>query len=488
MNSLTKKTVIHPIILCGGSGTRLWPSSRKTFPKQFIALDESLSLFQKTALRFNNIKKDYIHMNPITVVCGEEHRFIVKKQLDDINIDLNSAILEPISKNTAPALTLAALNAKEYETDSVMVVVPSDHLIEDIAEFNKKIEESIPLAKNGAIVTFGIKPDAPNTGYGYIKVSPNDKNDFSDIKDFIEKPDANNARKYIESKNFYWNSGIFILKSSLWLDAIYKYSPDILKYVQKSWNDKIIDEIFIRPSLDSFKKSPKDSIDYAVMEKYVHENAPMKMAILNSKWSDLGSWESVWDAAEKDKNGNFFSGDVISTNSRNSYVKSSGRLLALVGVSDMVVVETEDAVLVANKSENQNVKEIVQKLKKSKRKECDIHLKVYRPWGWYQNTDIGNKFQVKRIMVNPGSKLSLQKHKFRSEHWVVVKGKAEVVNGDEILCLKENESTYIPAGTMHRLSNLGTTPLEIIEVQTGNYLGEDDIERFDDIYGRLSGD
>jgi mannose-1-phosphate guanylyltransferase/mannose-6-phosphate isomerase len=269
---------------------------------------------------------------------------------------------------------------------------------------------------------------------------------------------------------------------------MHKYSPDILKYVQKSWDDKIIDEIFIRPSLDSFKKSPEDSIDYAVIEKYVHDEAPMKMAVLNSQWSDLGSWESVWDVSQKDINGNVFSGDVISTNSRNSYVRSSGRLLALVGVTDMVVVETEDAILVANKSENQHVKEIVQKLKKTQRKECDIHLKVYRPWGWYQNTDVGDQFQVKRIMVKPGSKLSLQKHKFRSEHWVVVKGEAEVVNGDDILYLKENESTYIPAGTIHRLSNLGKTPLEIIEVQTGSYLGEDDIERFDDIYGRSSDD
>jgi mannose-1-phosphate guanylyltransferase/mannose-6-phosphate isomerase len=488
MNSHTKKIVIHPIILCGGSGTRLWPSSRKTFPKQFIAFDESLSLFQKTAQRFNKIKKDYIDMNSVTVVCGEEHRFIIKEQLDDINIDTNTVILEPTSKNTAPALTLAALNAKDSKNDSVMVVVPSDHTIEDTAEFNKKIEEAIPFAENGAIVTFGIKPDKPNTGYGYIKVNPNDKNDFSEIKDFIEKPDANNARKYIESDNFYWNSGIFILKPSLWLDAMHKYSPDILKYVQKSWDDKIIDEIFIRPSLDSFKKSPEDSIDYAVIEKYVHDEAPMKMAVLNSQWSDLGSWESVWDVSQKDINGNVFSGDVISTNSRNSYVRSSGRLLALVGVTDMVVVETEDAILVANKSENQHVKEIVQKLKKTQRKECDIHLKVYRPWGWYQNTDVGDQFQVKRIMVKPGSKLSLQKHKFRSEHWVVVKGEAEVVNGDDILYLKENESTYIPAGTIHRLSNLGKTPLEIIEVQTGSYLGEDDIERFDDIYGRSSDD
>lgn len=488
MNKLSKKSNFYPVLLCGGSGTRLWPLSRKTFPKQFISLDESLSLFQKTAQRFHQIKKDNIYMQSINIVCGEEHRFVVKDQLNDINIEIDSAILEPISKNTAPALTLAALNAKDSKSDPIMLVVPSDHLIEDINEFSKKIEAAIPFAEHGSIVTFGIKPDTPNTGYGYIKINPSPKDDFFDIKEFIEKPDAINARKYLESNNFYWNSGIFILKSSVWLDAINKYCPDILKNVQKSWDNKKIDEIFIRPSLDSFKKSPADSIDYAVMEKCVHDGVPMKMAILKSEWSDLGSWESVWDASQKDKNGNVFSGDVISTNSSNSYVKSSGRLLALVGVSDMVIVETEDAILVANKSENQNVKKIVQKLKKTQRKECDIHLKVYRPWGWYQNTDIGHQFQVKRIMVKPGSKLSLQKHKFRSEHWVVVKGIAEVVNGDDILSLKENESTYIPAGTIHRLSNLGKTPLEIIEVQTGSYLGEDDIERLDDIYGRNKDD
>ena len=482
-------TAVQPVILCGGSGTRLWPLSRAGFPKQFLCLTGDESLFQLAAKRLVALGADDLHINKPLIVSNEEHRFLASEQLREAGIELGTALLEPIGRNTAPAVTLAALAALQDGNDPVLVVTPSDHTIADQVAFTQAMQLAIREAATGSIVILGITPDHPATGYGYIKVQSTEASNPSQLSahvvdSFIEKPNAPTAQTYLDAGNYHWNAGMFVLKASVWLKALNTFSPDIAKATEAAWKAKTQDAVFVRPAKDLFSQIPSESVDYAVMEKCRGSNFPIKMVPLNAGWSDLGAWDAVWQVLPKDENGNAHFGDVLTTDSSNTLVHATSRLVTLVGVEDLIVVETPDAVLVADKSRSQDVKHIVTQLQQTKREERTLHRKVHRPWGWYDSIDDGQRFKVKRIQVKPQASLSLQKHHHRAEHWVVVKGTAEITKGDKTILLTENQSTYIPLGEVHRLANPGTIPLEIIEVQSGSYLGEDDIVRFEDHYGR----
>jgi mannose-1-phosphate guanylyltransferase/mannose-6-phosphate isomerase len=482
-------TVVQPVILCGGSGTRLWPLSRSGFPKQFLCLTGDESLFQLAAKRLAALGAGDLHINKPLIVGNEEHRFLASEQLREAGIELGAALLEPVGRNTAPAVTLAALAALQDVSDAVLVVTPSDQTIADQAAFTQAMQLAIREAATGSIVILGITPDHPATGYGYIKVqdteAPNPSQPSALLVDsFIEKPSAPTAQTYLDAGNYYWNAGIFVLKASIWLKALKTFRPDIAKATEAAWEAQTQDFVFVRPAKDLFGQIPSESVDYAVMEKCPGSDFPIKMVSLNAGWSDLGAWDAVWNVLPKDDAGNAHLGDVLTTDSRNTLVHATSRLVSLVGVEDLIVVETPDAVLVADKSRSQDVKHIVTQLQQTQREEHTLHRKVHRPWGWYDSIDNGQRFKVKRIQVKPKASLSLQKHHHRAEHWVVVKGTAEITNGEKVLLLTENQSTYIPLGEVHRLANPGSIPLEIIEVQSGSYLGEDDIVRFEDHYGR----
>jgi mannose-1-phosphate guanylyltransferase / mannose-6-phosphate isomerase len=478
---------VMPVILCGGSGTRLWPLSRTGFPKQFLCLTGDESLFQQAAKRLAVIGNSQIQVANPLIVTGEEHRFLALEQLREVNIELGAALLEPVGRNTAPALTVAALCALEKGSDPILVVTPADQTITDGLAFAKAMQSAAHEAENGTIVILGIQPDSPETGYGYIQVDQiNQNNEVQVVQRFVEKPDSVTAQGYLSEGNYFWNAGMFVLKASVWLKTLEQFRPDILSATQLAWSKKTTDASFVRPGKSEFSEIPSESIDYAVIEHCPASDCSIKMVPLGSGWSDLGAWEAVWKVLPKDNSGNAHIGDVLTTDSRNTLVHATSRLVSLVGLDDVIVIETADAVLVANKSRSQDVKNIVNSLSQQKREEHTLHRKVHRPWGWYDSIDDGGRFKVKRIQVKPGASLSLQKHHHRAEHWIVVTGTAEITNGDKILTLTENQSTYIPLGEVHRLANRGSIPLEIIEVQSGGYLGEDDIVRFEDTYGRIS--
>jgi mannose-1-phosphate guanylyltransferase/mannose-6-phosphate isomerase len=475
-----------PVILCGGSGTRLWPLSRTGFPKQFLCLTGNESLFQQAAQRLSGLGNDQIHIANTLIVSGENHRFLASEQLREAGVDLGAALLEPTGRNTAPALTLAALAASQDGQDPVLVVTPADQTVANNAAFTTALQQAIQTAADGAIVILGVKPTQPETGYGYIHASVDYGSAAQTVQRFVEKPNLQTAQQYLKEGSYFWNAGMFVLKASVWLKALEQFRPDILQATQSAWATKTQDGHFVRPGKAEFAAIPADSVDYAVMEHCPGSAFPIKMVPLDAGWSDLGAWNAVWNVLPKDAQGNAHVGDVLTYNSSNTLVHASSRLVSLVGVENLIVVETADAVLVANKHSSQDVKHIVQQLTDQKREEHTLHRKVHRPWGWYDSIDEGGRFKVKRIQVKPGASLSLQKHHHRAEHWIVVKGTAEITNGSKVLMLTENQSTYIPLGEVHRLVNPGTIPLEIIEVQSGSYLGEDDIVRFEDTYGRAS--
>jgi mannose-1-phosphate guanylyltransferase/mannose-6-phosphate isomerase len=481
-------TKITPVILCGGSGSRLWPLSRTGFPKQFLCLTNTYSLFQQATKRLTELDSKLVQVSQPIIVTGEEHRFLASEQMREVEISLSAMILEPEARNTAPALTLAALSSVEDGEDPVLVVTPADQTILDQKAFSDALLTAIESAAKGNIVIMGVTPDRPETGFGYILIDNNHKEkkeaSIANVKSFVEKPSINNAQKYMEDGRYFWNSGMFVLKASVWLKIISEFRLDILKGVTEAWSTRSVDANFIRPGSTEFSNTPSESIDYAVMEKCPGSTYPIKMVQLNAGWDDLGAWDSVWKVLEKDDKGNVNNGDVLHTSSKNNLVHATSRLVSMVGVEDLIVIETPDAVLVANKKNSQEVKIIVNKLEQEKRYEHIEHRKVHRPWGWYDSIDEGARFKVKRIHVNPKASLSLQKHNHRAEHWIVVSGTAEITNGTKTFILTENQSTYIPLGEIHRLANPEMTPLEIIEVQSGMYLGEDDIIRIEDIYGR----
>ena len=466
--------MIVPVILSGGSGTRLWPLSRKLYPKQFINLVNETTLFQDTILR---LPKDVAE--PL-IICNEEHRFLAAEQLRAIGKKTKGIILEPEGRNTAPAVALGALQFINKGEDPILLVLSADHLIKNIEAFHQSITIASELAENNKLITFGVVPDKAETGYGYIEANINNTDDYYSIKSFTEKPNQKNAKKYLDSLNYLWNSGMFMFKASVFLSELEKFEPEILSACKKSCTTKNIDSDFIRIDNDAFHQCPNESIDYAVME---HTKNGVVVP-LDANWSDVGSWSSLWDIKTKDNNDNVSKGDVFLEDVKNTYTYSSNRLVSVIGVSNLVIVDTQDALLVADKQQTHNIKKIVARLNNDKRSEVDSHRKVFRPWGYYDLVDSGEGFQVKRIVVNSGAKLSLQKHKYRAEHWAVVKGVALVTCGDKIFELVENQSTYIPQGSIHRLENHQDIPLEIIEIQTGSYLGEDDIIRFEDDYQR----
>ena len=476
--------MIVPVILSGGSGSRLWPLSRAHYPKQFISLVNKTTLFQDTILRLPE------NLNNPLVICNEDHRFLAAEQLRQIDKKSCGIILEKIGRNTAPAITLAALKLKKEFDDPILLVLSADHYIENINAFHVAIEIAKKNAAEGKMVTFGIEPTGPETGYGYIKAKQSENSLAMNIDCFKEKPNIELAKEYLDENiqlkmkncqlSWYWNSGMFMFKASTYLNELEKYEPEILASCKKSFQPEEKDFDFIRLNNDEFLKCKEKSIDFAVME---HTQNSI-IVPLDANWSDIGSWSSLVDVKAKDKNGNVIEGDVIIDEVFDTYLSSSNRLISAIGVSNLVIIDTPDALLIANKQNSQKIKNIVEKLKKNNRYEVDNHRKVYRPWGSFDSIERGDGFQVKRIVVNPSAKLSLQKHQYRSEHWVVIKGIAMVTCGEELFELKENESTYIPQNTVHRLENQTNTPLEIIEIQTGSYLGEDDIIRLEDDYQR----
>ena len=484
---------IRPVILCGGSGTRLWPLSRTGFPKQFLVLSGTTSLFQQAIERINGLGNDAISVGHVLIVTNEEHRFLALDQLRELSNRSATFLLEPTGKNTAPALTLAALEATHDGSDPILVVTPADQAIQNIPAFNHALQTSIQVANAGGIVVLGIKPTNPQTGYGYIQYNASENIQGAyPVMQFTEKPDAKTAQAYLDSGDYAWNSGLFVLRASTWLNAIAQFRKDIYSACLPSWQSKREDHmgeaVFIRPDPERFLQIPAESIDYAVIEQCAQANFPIKMVELNAIWSDLGAWEAVWQVREQeghaDAQGNVNIGDVLHADSQNNLVHATSRLVGTVGIDNLVIVETADAILVASRERSQEVKHIVAQLETKQREEKDLHRKVHRPWGWYDSVDAGERFKVKRIQVKPGASLSLQMHHHRAEHWIVVKGIAEVTNGEHTITLQENQSTYIAQGQKHRLANPGTEPLEIIEVQSGSYLGEDDIVRYEDLYHR----
>jgi mannose-1-phosphate guanylyltransferase / mannose-6-phosphate isomerase len=463
-----------PVILSGGSGTRLWPLSRGQYPKQFLPLVTVHTMVQETMLRLSGLVG---LKNPIAV-CNEDHRFMMAEQLWEIGVKPAVIILEPVGKNTAPAVAMAALSAASQ--DEVLLVLPADHVITDNSAFHSAIAQAEVLAKQGNLVTFGIVPTHPETGYGYIRKDSTQLGNAYKVGAFVEKPDLDTAKKYLESGDYLWNSGMFAFTVGNFLKELEKFNPAMLSACKQALSAAKTDLDFTRLDKAIFSTCPADSIDYAVMEK----TDKAVVIPLDAGWNDVGSWSALWDVTEKDALGNAISGDVLTVDTQNSYIYSEHKLVTVIGVENLVVVETKDAVMIASKDRVQEVKQVVDQLKRLGRSEAHVHRKAYRPWGHYDSVDSGDRHQTKRIVVKPGAKLSLQKHHHRAEHWVVVKGTALVTRGDEQILLTENESTYIPLGTVHRLENPGVIPLEIVEIQSGSYLGEDDIVRFGDTYGR----
>jgi mannose-1-phosphate guanylyltransferase/mannose-6-phosphate isomerase len=476
--------VVHPVIMAGGSGTRLWPLSRAQYPKQFLVLQGNRSLFQQAVTRLQGLATADIEVSAPQVVGNEDHRFLVVDQLRELGLEKSSVLLEPMGRNTAPAMTIAALNSADSGLDPVLIVTPADQTVTDEAAFKAALQEAVRTAANGAIVILGVTPDRPETGFGYIRSGKGEGGVLS-VAQFVEKPKLETAERYLAEGGYYWNSGIFVVRASVWLKALDKFRPDIAGATRTAWAAKSTDATFIRPGKAEFQAIPSESIDYAVMEKCPGgKDFDIRMVPLNAGWSDLGAWDAVWQVSAKDGDGNAAVGDTFVRDSHDTLVHATSRLVGVVGLDNVVVVETPDAVLVTDRSRSQEVKHIVGHLSGSGRTEQNLHRQVHRPWGWYDSIDSGARFQVKRIMVKPGASLSLQKHHHRAEHWIVVSGTAEVTNGDQVILLTENQSTYIPLGTVHRLANPGKVPLEIIEVQSGSYLGEDDIVRYEDTYGR----
>ena len=462
---------ICPVIMAGGSGTRLWPLSRAAHPKQFLRLHGEDTMLQTTLKRVSGLD-----VQSSIVICNEAHRFFVAEQLREID-QLGTVILEPVGRNTAPAIALAALSAKD---DPLLLVLSADHVIQDTAAFNQAVMTAIPLAESGRIVTFGIVPDEPNTGYGYIKKGAKEGAGFA-VHEFVEKPALELAQKYVNSGDYCWNSGMFLVKASKYLEELKSFRSDIYESCVSAIKSAQLDLDFLRIDKAKFELCPSESVDYAVME-----NTDDAVVVpMDAGWSDIGSWASLWDISAKDGNGNSSNGDVLLHKTNNCYVRSDGVLISTIGVDDLVIVATKDTIMVAHRDSVEDVKAITQRLTKEARTEWELHREVYRPWGKYDSIDSGERYQVKRITVKPGAKLSVQKHHHRAEHWVVVAGTALVTNGDETFLLSENESTYIPIGAVHALENPGKFDLEMIEVQSGSYLGEDDIVRFEDIYGRV---
>ncbi|MDH5599690.1 MAG: mannose-1-phosphate guanylyltransferase/mannose-6-phosphate isomerase [Gammaproteobacteria bacterium] len=479
-------TTVKPVILSGGSGTRLWPLSRQLYPKQLLPLVGDKTLLQDTIIRLENFPNI---SDTVTVICNDAHRFLVAEQLREIDVKADALLLEPVGRNTAPALTLAAIANRELGNDDVLLVMPADHVIRDNESFQKALNEGAQLAEQGYLVTFGIVPDRPETGYGYIEQGKEiDKNLSYAINRFVEKPELELAKEYLDSGNFLWNSGKFMIKSSVWLAQIGHYAPQILATCEQAYQNGKSEMDFYRIDEEAFSQCPSDSIDYAVAEKIVadDEDKSIKAAVipLDAGWSDIGAWAELWKIGKKDSAGNVIQGDVVALDSENSMLFSQQRLIAAVGLKDTVVIETADAILVADRDKVQDVKRVVDWIKSEGREEHLNHRCVFRPWGNYDSIDMGERYHVKRITVDPGGILSLQMHQHRAEHWIVVSGTAKVTRDNETFMLTENESTYIPVGTRHRLENTGSIPLEMIEVQSGSYFGEDDITRYEDVYGR----
>lgn len=482
MVSAPSSIVVQPVVMAGGSGTRLWPLSRAGYPKQFLVLSGNHSLFQDAVARLARLGGDGVQTRAPLIVGNEEHRFLMLDQLRELKAEPLALLLEPAGRNTAPALTLAALQAMEGGDDPVLVVTPADQTVTDAKAFVHQLGGAVRLAAEGGIVILGIVPERAETGYGYIRADGSGSG--AAVAQFVEKPDAETAQRYLADGGYFWNSGMFVLRASAWLQALERFRPDILQATRAAWEQRQRDDRFVRPSKDAFAAVPAESIDYAVMERCPGTDIALRMVPLAAGWNDLGAWDAVWQVAPKDAQGNALHGDTLVRDSSDTLVHATSRLVSVVGLDNVVVVETPDAVLVADRSRSQDVKKIVADLEQAAREEKNVHRKVHRPWGWYDSVDQGPRFQVKRILVKPGASLSLQKHHHRAEHWIVVSGTAEVTCGDRKLLLSENQSTYIPLGEVHRLANPGKVPLEIIEVQSGAYLGEDDIVRFDDTYGR----
>jgi mannose-1-phosphate guanylyltransferase/mannose-6-phosphate isomerase len=500
MSASATPSLVVPVILCGGSGTRLWPLSRSGFPKQFLVLsgdDSNQSLFQQAIARVNAIGNERIELSDTLIVTNEEHRFLALDQLRELNGIQATLLLEPVGRNTAPALSLAALHALDQDqiegSDPILVITPADQTVQNQAAFVKALQDCVAAVAEDqskkTIAILGVTPTAPETGYGYIqRNSTKGKNNEFAVAQFVEKPDAKTAQAYLADGDYLWNSGIFVLRASTWLATLAQHRPDIETATKAAWVVKTKDQSgevnFVRPNKKLFTAVPSESIDYAVIEKCGSSTFSIKMVELDAGWNDLGAWDAVWQVANKDEKGNVTSGDVLLSDTTNSLVYASNRLVSTVGLDNVIVIETADAILVADRGRSQDVKDIVKQLDNQQREEKNLHRKVARPWGWYDSIDQGDRFKVKRIQVKPGASLSLQMHHHRAEHWVVVKGVAEITNGENVITLTENQSTYIPRGQTHRLANPGKDPLEIIEVQSGSYLGEDDIVRFEDTYGR----
>jgi mannose-1-phosphate guanylyltransferase / mannose-6-phosphate isomerase len=479
---------LQPVILSGGSGTRLWPLSREHLPKQLLPLVGNHTMLQDTTIRLRGCALE----TPPLIVCNEEHRFLVAEQMRQISVVPRQLLLEPFGRNTAPALTLAALSILKSTEDAILLVMPADHVITDIKAFQAAVKIGYQLAKdNNCVITFGVTPTRAETGYGYIEVgaplsTPLTPKVFN-LKAFVEKPDQETARRYLQSANYLWNSGMFIVRVSVWMEEISKHAPAIKHACSQAILDGSQDGDFFRISRTAFDSCPSNSIDYAVMEKLTteHPSHPSAVISLDAGWSDVGTWPSLLEASPRDQDGNRVRGDIYLQNTYNTLLLAEHRMVAGIGLKDLMIIETSDAVLIVHKDNAQEVKNVVAHLKEAGREEYLTHRSVYRPWGYYESIDSGARFQVKRITVNPGASLSLQMHYHRAEHWIIVKGTARVIRDDEVAIFTENQSTYIPLGVKHRLENPGNLPLEIIEIQSGSYLGEDDIVRFEDHYGRV---